>query len=351
MHYIRRFGKEQELAMAPDSAPEILVLLRPSLYALLFPLETDRALRELGHVVFHREERDLTSDELAQRIPGFDVVITGWGTPAFTDAVLAVADRLRLIAHSAGSIKRMLPRAVFERGIAVTHAASAIAPAVAEMSLLLTLLMLRQAYRHHQALKAGNWAGARALPLGQELAGLRVGVIGAGYTGRNFIRLLRALDAEVWVYDPYLSEEQAARLGVHKVALDELLKNCLVVSLQAPSTQETHHMIGARELSLLQDGAILINTARSWLVDQDALLAELQTGRIQAALDVFDQEPLPPDHPFRELDNVFLTPHIAGATVQARHRQGRTVVEEVRRFLAGEPLRYQVTLEMLDIMA
>ncbi len=338
--------------MTLESSPRILVLLRPSLYDLLFPSEADRVLRGLGRVVFHDEERDLSSSELARRLPGFDVVITGWGTPLFTDEVLAAADRLRLIAHSAGSVKRMLPPAVFERGIAVTHAASAIAPAVAEMSLLLVLLLLRRVHQLDRMLKAGGeWAEAKALGMGREIAGLRVGVIGAGYTGRNLIRMLRALDAEVWVYDPYLSEEQAAELGVCKVALDELLQGCPVVSLQAPSTQETHHMIGARELSLLQDGAILINTARSWLVDQEALLAELRTGRIQAALDVFDQEPLPPDHPFRTLDNVFLTPHVAGATIQARHRQGWTVVEEVRRFLRGEPLRYPVTREKLDIMA
>ncbi|MCD6289439.1 MAG: hydroxyacid dehydrogenase [Anaerolineae bacterium] len=335
-----------------ESTPMILVLLRPSLYELLFTPESDQALRALGDVTFHESERDLTSDELAERIPGFDIVVTGWGTPPFTDEVLAAADRLRLIAHSAGSIKHMLPPAVFERGITVTHAASAIAPAVAEMSLLLTLLMLRKAHKLDRMLKAGgSWNEAKLAGMGQELAGMRVGVIGAGYTGRNFIRMLRALEAEVWVYDPYLSEERAGELGVRKVSLDELLQSCPVVSLQAPSTQETHHMIGARELGLLQDGAVLINTARSWLVDQDALLAELRTGRIQAALDVFDQEPLPADHPFRKLDNVFLTPHIAGATIQARHRQGRTVVEEIRRFLSGEPLQYQVTREMLDIMA
>ena len=110
-------------------------------------------------------------------------------------------------------------------------------------------------------------------------------------------------------------------------------------------------MIGAHELSLLADGAILINTARSCLVDEAALLASLQTGRIQAALDVFDDEPLPRDHPFRQLDNVVLTPHVAGATAQARLRQGETVVDEVRRFLSGDDLLYEVTREMLDTMA
>lgn len=338
--------------MTQETQISIYVSLRPSLYQGLFPPDADQALRGLGQVVFHDEERNLTSDELAQRISGFDIVITGWGTPPFTDDVLAAADRLRLIAHTAGSVKRMLPREVFERGIAVTHAAAAIAPAVAEMSLLLTLLMLRRAHKLDQMLKAGRpWNEVKEAGMGQELAGQRVGVVGAGYTGRCFIRLLRALDAEVWVYDPYLSPDRAAELGVHKASLDELLSSCPIVSLQAPATQETYHMIGARELSLLQDGAIFINTARAWLVDQDALLAELRSGRIHAALDVFDPEPLPPDSPFRQLDNVFITPHIAAATIQARHRQGRTIVEEVQRFLNGDPLRYQITLEALDIMA
>ncbi len=335
-----------------NDRPTVLVLLPPRLYAELFQPEADAALQRLARVTYNTEERNWPCAELAARIGGYDAVITGWGSPTFNDEVLAAAGGLRLIAHSAGSIKNLLPPAVFGRGIAVTHAASAIAPAVAEMSLLLVMLLLRRAHHSDRALKAGGtWADAQPAPMGQELCGQRVGVIGAGYTGRSFIRLLRALEAEVWVYDPFLTAERATELGVRRVALDELLAGCPVVSLQAPSTAETYHMIGARELRLLPDGALFVNTARSWLVDQEALLAELETGRIQAALDVFDEEPLPADSPFRKLDNVFLTPHIAGATVQARRRQGRTIVEEMERFFAGQPLRYRVTREMLETMA
>jgi phosphoglycerate dehydrogenase-like enzyme len=110
-------------------------------------------------------------------------------------------------------------------------------------------------------------------------------------------------------------------------------------------------MMGVKEFALLQDGAIFINTARSHLVDQDALLAELRSGRIQAALDVFDEEPLQPNHPFLMLENVIVTPHVAGASRQARLRQGNTVLAEIQRFLAGEPLLYPVTQQMLEIMA
>jgi phosphoglycerate dehydrogenase-like enzyme len=284
-------------------------------------------------------------------VPGFDAVLTSWGSPRFTDQVLDAADRLKIVAHAAGSIIRLLPPPVFEKGIAVTHAASAIAGAVADLSLAFVMLLLRRVHLHNLFLKAGDWGSAKALDMGQELSGVRVGVVGAGYTGRCFIKLLRALDVEVWVYDPYLGDERAAELGVTRVGLDELFSGCTVVSVQAPATEETHHMIGARQLGLLQDGACFVNTARSWVIDYDALLAELQTGRIQAALDVYDQEPLPEDNPFRALDNVLMTPHIAGASVQARLRQGQWMVEELKRFFAGEPLRYGVTIDMLDTMA
>jgi phosphoglycerate dehydrogenase-like enzyme len=332
--------------------PSALVLLKPALYSTLFSAEADATLRALADVTFNTQEQDWSSQELAARIGSYRIVVTGWGSPRFSHDVLQAATQLELITHSAGSIKHMLPPAVFERGIAVTHAAGAIAPAVAEMSLLLTMLMLRRPHTMDQRLKQGQpWPSASGGFMGQELAAQRVGVIGAGYTGRCFIQLLRPMGAEVWVYDPYLNEERARELGVRKAELDALLANCPVVSLQAPSTEATHHMLGTRELGLLQDGAVLINTARAWLVDQEALLKELQSGRIQAALDVFDPEPLPADHPFRKLENVFLTPHVAGATHQARLRQGQTMVDEIGRYLAGQPLRYRVTREMLDYMA
>ena len=338
--------------------PKILVVVRPSDYEIQFTPHYDRALRDLGEVTFCGREGPLPPEELAERIPGYDWLVGGWGTPRFTEQVLAAAERLKLYAHTAGSIKGILPPAVFEQGIVVTHGAGAIATGVADMSVCTIWMMLRQVHKLDAALKAGkSWAETKEAGyglvhgLGREFAGQRIGVLGAGHTGRTFIKLIRALGCEIWVYDPYLSEERAAELGACKAELDDLLSNCPVVSCQLPTTEETVHMIGARELSLLQDGAIFGNTARSRVIDMDALLAELQSGRIQAALDVFDQEPLAQDSSFRELDNVILTPHVAGGTIQARRRQGQYMVEEMQRFLAGEPLRFQVTGDMLSTMA
>jgi phosphoglycerate dehydrogenase-like enzyme len=140
-------------------------------------------------------------------------------------------------------------------------------------------------------------------------------------------------------------------LGVRLVSLDDVLGQSEVVSVHVPITPETRHLVGRRELALLPDGAAFINTARAWAVDQEALLAELQTGRISAALDVFEPEPMPVDSPFRRLENVILTPHQAGRTVDTYRRQGLAMVEEIERYWTGQPLRYQISAERHAIMA
>ncbi|HUT19611.1 MAG TPA: hypothetical protein VM366_10655, partial [Anaerolineae bacterium] len=146
-----------------SAKPKILVAFRPSLYQLLYPPETDAALRAFGDVTFHDSEAGLTSEELAEGVPGFEAVLSSWGTPRFTEEVLDAADRLKIVAHTAGSIKNMLPRPVFEHGIVVTHAASAIAGAVADLSLALTMLLLRHVHSNDRLLRDGQWGAARDL--------------------------------------------------------------------------------------------------------------------------------------------------------------------------------------------
>jgi phosphoglycerate dehydrogenase-like enzyme len=342
--------------MDKATRPHILVLPPPTLYRKLFSPETDARLRELGTITYNGDERDLTNADLVERIGPADVVITGWRCPAFTDDVLAAAPRLKLIAHSAGSVKFMFPGdadAALSRGFTVTTAAAAMGASVAEFSLLMTLMLLRPIHQLDAGMHAnGDWGALKARGSGEELAAQRVGVIGAGHTGRHYIRLLRGMGVETWVVDPYLTEARAAQMDVERVtSLDELLAGCRVIALHAPATPQTYRMIGKREFGLMKDGACFVNTARSSLVDPEAMLAELRKGRISAALDVFDDEPLPVDSPLRSLPNVILTPHVASHTVNTHFRQGELTVDEVQRFVKGEPLRYAVTPEMLATMA
>jgi phosphoglycerate dehydrogenase-like enzyme len=155
--------------------------------------------------------------------------------------------------------------------------------------------------------------------------------------GRAVVGLLRPYRCTVVVADPFLADAEAAALGAARVELDELLATSDVVSLHAPALPATAHMIGAEQLARMMDGATLINTARGTLVDHDALVAELRTGRLSAVLDVTDPEPLPPHHPLLQLPTCVVTPHLAGSQGTELSRQAELVVEEIRRFAAGEP--------------
>lgn len=330
----------------------IAVAAPRSLRSLFFAGALWDRLASLGHLRIPPDGADLRdAGTYARLLADADVVVTTWGCPPLSHEVLAAAPRLRLLAHTGASVKGYATAASFARGVRVTQAGYAMAYAVGEQALALTLALLHRVHRFDHAMRAGvEWSAAKHAPPRRELRGSVVGVVGASRTGRAYIHLVRALGAQVLAVDPYLSAGEADRLGARPVDLDELLAASRVVALHAPVLPTTVGMIGARELALMPDGALLVNTARSALVDTDALVAALADGRLDAAIDVFDEEPLPVDHPLRALPNVLLTPHEAGGTIEARARAGAIVVDEIARFLRGEPLHHEVTVEMLERM-
>ncbi len=319
--------------------------------------EAEARLRSFATLVTNVKDAAPEPDEMRELLAGADACLTGWGV-RIPEAALAKADRLKIVAHMAGSVKSVVPPVAYERGIVVTHAAAVIARSVAEMALGLTIAGLRCIVEHDTAFKQRGTYGDPRLPYetNRGLAGSRIGIVGASMTGREFIRLLQAFgsDVEIWVADPFLSERRAGELGVRKVELDQLLAQCDVVSLHAPANDQTRHMIGAREVKLLKDGALLVNSARGRLIDHAALLAELKTGRIKAALDVY-LETLSSDEvaasEYRQLPNVIITPGRAGPSAQLRLQLGAAMVDELARFFTGLRPRYEVTPERRAAMA
>jgi phosphoglycerate dehydrogenase-like enzyme len=331
--------------------PRVAMLIPRSGQAQVLTAATLAHLHRFADIVGGELEGPELKANLAGLLSDADVALTGWGTPPLTEEALATAPRLRLIAHSAGSVKRLIPASVYGRGITVCHASNILADAVSEFTILVMLLGLRRVHEMDRALKSGS-AWREAFPAQAELLNTRtVGLVGAGYAGRKVRRLLQAFGPRVLVYDPYLSTEDAAGLGVESVSLQALFQESEVVSVHAPITPETHHMIGAREFALLRDGALFINCGRSWTVDQAAQLAKLRAGKIWAALDVFDEEPLPIDSPYRSLPNVLLTPHRAGHTSDSEHRQGAVIVAEIERFFTGQELQFRISPEAHARMA
>jgi phosphoglycerate dehydrogenase-like enzyme len=293
-----------------------------------------------------------TPEAVADALARAQVLITGWGTPTLAAlASWAPADfAVRLVAHPAGTVKQLVPVAAIERGLLVTHANDSLAEAVAEFTLGAIVMARRNAFVAAARMRAGR----ERLPVAaqHEVRGSTIGIIGASAIGRRVMKLLAPLDVTLLLYDPYCSPETAAEHNATLVGLHELLRGSETISLHAPITPETIGMLGAAEFAAMKDGALFINTARGRLIDHDALLAELQRGRLSALLDVTDpNEPLPHDSPFFALENCTLLPHMAGISQQARLRQGQMMIDETLRFLAGEPLRYQVTRERWDTMA
>ncbi|HHY08177.1 MAG TPA: hydroxyacid dehydrogenase, partial [Corynebacteriales bacterium] len=169
--------------------------------------------------------------------------------------------------------------------------------------------------------------------------------------GRHMLRLLQQFEVNRLLYDPTLSGEEATKLGATKVELTELLRRSDAVLVHAPLLPETHHMLGQHNLHLLKDGAIIINTARGALIDEEALYDELKTGRILACLDVTDPEPPSPDHPLRSLPNVILTPHIAGVVNNGLYRLGGYVLAEAQQFINKQEPLNPVRREQLQYLA
>ena len=331
--------------------PTVAILIPVATRAKILTPQAERHLAGFAHIRTPTGE-GVSEEDLPGLLDGAVACLTGWGTPPLGKAVLDEQATLRLVAHTAGSIRRLVPMEAVERGLRVSHAAPIIADAVAEFVVCQSLLGLRSLHEIDRAMKAGGeWHDLRERYLGRLLGAQTVGVIGAGYVGRTVIRLLTAFGATVLVYDPLLSDEAATALGTALRPLDQLFGESQVVTLHAPVLPETRGMVGAEQLSRLRDGALFINTARAALVDEAALLREVQGGRITAALDVFEHEPLPADSPFRGLPNVILSPHAAGHTVDTYHRQGAAMVDEISRLVRGEPLRYEISAAMLPSMA
>lgn len=329
----------------------ILFLPRTGLAKEILSDRARRTLESLGEVVWNEQDRDYSPQEFAGLLPGVKAVVTSWGSPVFTSELLTVADSLQVVGHAAGSVKHLMPKEGYDRDIVVLSAATVIADSVAEYTLWAMLSMQRVLYRFDGRMRVERGWKERGENYAHELYRHKVGIVAASLVGRRVIALLKPFGCDVMVYDPYLSQADAQELGVRLVSLEELFAASDIVSVHAPTTPETKEMIGPVHFQAMKDGALFINTARAWVVDQAAMLTELRRGRVRAALDVFDREPLPAEDPLRDLDNVFLTPHVSGFTIESRLRLVEAIADDMQRFFSGGTPSLAVPWERLQIMA
>ena len=299
----------------------------------MFSAEWRARLEKIARVEWNDTGREFTSAEVAERIADKEILITGWGSPKVTGAVLDVAPRLRMIAHSAGTVRWLVEESFFDRGIVLTNANLALAPSVAEYCLMTILMARWRILDSIKCVNAGLWQSNNDIVPG--LNGAKIGLIGYGAIAEELVRLLRRFDVTIAINSEHLSEERARQMGVMRCSMEEALRSD-VVSLHKTLTEKTRHMLGKRELDMIPDGGILINTSRGALIDEAALVSQLERGRIYAVLDVFEEEPLPEGHPLRTMPGAIVTPHSAGTSVYFRQAMAELVLSDIHRVLDGE---------------
>jgi phosphoglycerate dehydrogenase-like enzyme len=328
--------------------PKVLVLASDALFPHFFSEADQKRLAEVTDWTRCSVRED--TPELRARIADADVLLTTWHSPFITPEILGAGPRVKLIAHCGGEVKSRVAEPIFDY-VTITNAADPMASGVAEMALTLVLALVRRIPEYAAEMRNGVIRTNEQVSEGETLRGRKVGIVGFGRIGRAFAELIKPFKIELLASDPYAQREVVTERSASLVQLDQLVGTCSVVVLAAALTPETRNLFDQRRLSLLPDGACLVNVARGGLIDMEALLAELRTGRLRAAVDVTDPlEPLPVDHELRKLPNVILTPHIAAGGIEVRRDMGALAVDEVVRFANGQAPRNRVTREMLATM-
>lgn len=257
--------------------------------------------------------------------------------PALDESLMAACPRLKCVARHGVGVDNVDLAAATRLGLPVLYAPGQNSDSVAEHTLMLMLAVAKGLRSLDARVRRGEWSSLRGLGI-LELRGMVLGVIGVGNIGRRVARLATTFGMEVLGYDPYLSAEELERRGAKKVDLPALLRQSDMVTLHCPLTPETRGIINQKTLSKMKTGAILINTARGPVVDPEPLRDALISGKLLGAgLDVFDQEPPGEDYPLYGLDQVILTPHVAGLSERAARAIATFVTREIVKVLRGEP--------------
>lgn len=315
-----------------------------------FPEHVLKQLSELGEVVPNPHERQFTLEELKRQLRDTAIVLTHWGTPQLTDEVLDCAPQLKLMGHCTGTVAHIASEAFYERGIPVLSANSIMAEYVAEAVVGYMIASCHKFLQLDQLTREDGWDRKQTATCQKALLRSHVGLIGLGTIARRVLDMLAPFGCTVHVYDPYAMPNALDQWPfAHLCSFEEAMSQP-IVSIHASQTPETYHMIDEKALKLLPDNGMLINSARGSLIDTDALIKELQSGRIYAALDVYETEGkggVPPEL-LALTGNTLLQPHYSCGALTWEMTQG--IVDDVRRFLNNEPMQLQVSLQQYRLM-
>ena len=314
----------------------ILVLntMGEEVFETFFPQDVQDKLAEVGEVHYVSAEpgKEL-SDELLKLVEETEILFTGWGVPRLNEDFYRRARRLKLIAHTGGSVGDLASPKLEQQGIFLLSGNRYYAESVAQATICYMLLGQRRLYPILKKTEKDGWCSEVTT---QGLRGKTVGLVSFGMIAKNVARMLRAFDCRVKVYSSHkLADEELQTYEIEQCSAEELFRTADIVSVHSALTDKNYHEIDAEKLSLMHDGALLVNTARGAVIDEGALTKELCSGRLRAVLDVFEEEPLPMTSPLRGLDNVVIVPHMGGPTTDVRRLVTLGLIDDVKRLAEG----------------
>ena len=285
---------------------------------------------------FNKEDKVYTSDELIDLATGADVIIPCHTEKLTAEVIQRLPDSIRAICSFSVGFDHIDLDAAKARGIIVTNTPEVLSDATAEIAMLLLLGAARRAYEGQQQIRTETWADWSATyQLGIQVTGKRLGILGAGRVGQIMAKRARGFDMEIHYYNRSRLAADVEAGAIYHESVESLLPHCDFLSIHCPATPETHHLINAKNIALLPDGAIVVNTARGAVVDDAALIEALRSGKLFAAgLDVFNNEPII-DPRYKELANTFLLPHIGSATRETRDAMGFRALDNLDAILSG----------------
>ena len=309
---------------------------------------SDSGLQPLREARFEVEKRTgLTKSELVEALKNCEGLIVRSETKVTAD-LLEEAGSLRVIGRAGVGVDNIDVPAATMRGVVVMNAPDGNTITTAEHTIALLISLARSIPQANSSLKSGKWE--RKKFIGVELQGKTLGIVGLGRIGRVVASRARAMGMSIVAYDPFIAQEQARDLEIELAPLDEVYARADFLTVHTPLTAETRGIIDREVLSKMKPGARIINCARGGLVDEEALTEAIKSGKIAgAAIDVFTQEPPPPDHPLLALDQVIVTPHLGASTTEAQEGVAFTVAEQMRDYLLTGALRGAVNVPMVGL--
>ena len=308
-------------------------------FRTFFSEENRRALEALGDVEWNRGSSQFTPEELKERLRGKNICVTGWGCTPLEEEILENATELKLIAHTGGSVKPYVTDAVYDRGIRVVSGNKVFAESVAESVIAYALSALRDIPYYSRRLKEGHWPEQFQ---NRGLLDRSVGIVGYGMISGYVVRMLQPFHNTIKVFSRHIKEQELEKWGMQKAGLEEIFSCCDIISIHSGMTKENYHLITEDLLRSMKPGALLINTARGAIIDEEALVRVLQEEDIYAVLDVYETEPLPQGHPLTACERALLMPHMGGPTIDRRLAVTKAVMRDMARFLEGEELDCEI---------